>query len=143
VTQNVTNAINTVFTDEQDRAVEQSIFRHLSVLKHGNPASSELGFQVRRTNGTILVSTGEIEDAVTEEASAMIGGYATCQLAWATQVLNVTICRYAKCELATMQAVHDNWQKLAGFQKEFASFLASLVGDRTGHLNLASMKRGA
>jgi hypothetical protein len=140
VTQNVTDAIRAVFAD-QDSADEQSIFRHLSALKHGNPASSELGFQVRRTNGTIMVSTGEIEDASTEAASAMIGGYATCQLAWAAQELNATICRYAKCEPATILAVRDNWAKLSGFRKEFASFLASLVEDRAGHLDLASMKR--
>jgi hypothetical protein len=81
VTQSVTGAICAVFADEQDRAVEQSIFRYLSALKHGNPASSELGSQARRTKRTITVSTGEVEDAMTEGAGAMISGYATCQLA--------------------------------------------------------------
>ena len=90
-----------------------------------------------------MVSTGEMEDAVTEAASAIIGGYATLQLAWAAQVLNTTIRRYAKCDPATMQAVYDNWQKLAGFEKGFASFLASLVEDRAGHLDLASSERWA
>jgi hypothetical protein len=72
LTQNITAAIDTIFKDEVEREAEKSIFRHLSAMKHGNPVSSELGFQVRRDQGTITISTGEVDDVTTDTANAMI-----------------------------------------------------------------------
>jgi hypothetical protein len=111
-TRKITRAIDAIFEDEEERIVEQSIFRHLSAMKHGNPASSELGFQVRRAKGTITISTGDMDDAVTGVANTMIGGYATCQLAWASQILGATTGQYVVCTQFTRQAVYENWRNV-------------------------------
>jgi hypothetical protein len=140
-TPKIARAIEAIFEDEDERMVEQSIFRHLSAMKHGNPASSELGFQVRKAKGTIAISTGDMDDAVTGVANTMIGGYATCQLAWASQILGATTGQYAICMQSTRQAVYENWRKVSGFGKVFAQFLASLIEGRAGHLDLASARR--
>ena len=138
VTKNMTDAICRVFSEEQEQSVERSIFRYLSAIKHGNPASSELGFQVRRIQTSIVVSTGELADATTRATSAMIGDYATYQLAWAAQGLNVTTGRYARCSPTTTQAVQENRQRISEFAKLFNLFLASWVEGRAGHLDIAS-----
>ena len=135
---NIKTAIDMTFGDEKERAAERSTFRHLSALKHGNPASSELGFQVRRTERVITLSTGEVEDAMTDAASAMMAGYATYQLAWAAQALQVTTGQYAICDPAVERAVRANWQDVSGFGKDFALFLASLVEGRAGHVDIAA-----
>ena len=71
-------------------------------MKHGDPASSELGFQVRERQGTITVSTGDLDDTTTQEASDMVGAYATFQLARSAQILSVhgPICRLRRHDKA-------------------------------------------
>jgi len=141
ITPKVNEAIAYVFDEKVDRMVEQSIYRYLSALKHGNPATSELGYQVRRTDRTISISTGEIEDEVTQFASTMMGRYATYQLAWAAQAINVTIRPYAQCKPASVKAVQDNWLKVKDYGPVFAAFLSTLVEDRDGHLDMATTKQ--
>lgn len=137
---NVSQAVGSIFGDEQEREIEQSVFRYLSALKHGNPASSELGFQVRRSGAVLSLSTGEVEDAMTEVACAMMAGYATSQLAWAAQALQATMGQYAICTQAAKNAVWENWQQADGFGSEFALFLATLVDGRAGHVDIAAGK---
>ena len=139
-TPNVTKTIEKLFKDDHDREIEISIFRNLSAMKHGNPASSELGFQVRERQGTITVSTGDLDDATTQEASDMVGAYATFQLARSAQILSVLTAHYAACEGMTKQEVHSNWQKIAPFGPIFARWIASFVEGRSGHLDIARLK---
>ncbi|ACK51111.1 hypothetical protein Msil_2173 [Methylocella silvestris BL2] len=138
LTAKITDAINKVFEDEADRSLEQSIFRHLSAMKHGNPVSSELGFQVRKDKGTITISTGEMDDATTATANTMISRYASYQLVWAARVLEATTARYAICTPATLQAIQEDWQSVSGYGTTFARFLESSFARWAGHLNFAS-----
>ena len=55
--------------------------------------------------------------------------------------LSVTTGCYAECDPAAKQAVRENWQKMSGFGKDIALFLASMVEGRAGHLDIASGKR--
>jgi hypothetical protein len=86
-----------MFVDEKAQETERSIYRHLSAIKHGNPASSELGFQFRRSNGVITLLTGEIQDTAADMANDMMAGYATYHLARAAQAHLVTTSQYAIC----------------------------------------------
>ncbi len=112
-------------------------FRCRSALKHGNPATSELGFQARRDLAAISISTGELNDAMTATANVMISRYSSCQLAWAAQVLAATTARYAVCEPAVLKAVNENWRSLPGLETAFAQFLEFFIEDRAGHLDMA------
>ena len=137
VTVNVTNAIREIFLEEREISIEQSIFRNLSALKHGNPLGSELAFPIRRSNDSFSVSSGQIDDELTRRACAWIGGYATCQLAWSAQIINTHLSRYADCREETKSAVLNNWLKCAPYEENFASFLISNVETRNGHLDLS------
>jgi hypothetical protein len=141
VTQNVTRAISQIFDDEDERKVEKSIFSLLSAMKHGNPLSSELGFQVRMDKGKITICTGALDDDMTGVANAMIWGYANYQLAWGAQILAATTGKYAALSLEVRKAVLENWRSVSGFGNTFDQFLRSLISDRDGHLDMASAKR--
>ena len=137
----VGDKINTLFSDEAERAKLGKIFRFLSGIKHGNPVFSELGFPARIEGRTVQVSTGEISDDFSKDFTAMISAYSTYQLAWSSQVIAVYTGKYAKIDIALRRKVRDLARKLHPVEQMLSDFLTAAISGRSGHLGMKKWKR--
>ena len=137
---NVKKKINTLFSDEVERAKLYYIFQCLSGIKHANPVYSELGFPGRAKGGKLLVSTGEISDEFLEEFTNMVFAYSAYQLAWSSQVLNVCTSQYADIDKELRLKVRDLCAKLHPLEKEFCEFLKDMVSRRKSAFGMKAWK---
>ena len=141
VAQKMEKKINCLFTDQDDRARLNDIFKYLSGIKHGNPTYSALGFPARGNGPGLEISTGEIADEFSEEFSRQIASYSTYQLAWSSQVLNVCTGQYAVVDTGLRQAIRDFYLKLEPDEEAFRQYLAKLVTQNQGPFGLKRWKR--
>lgn len=141
VAQKMEKKINSLFTDQDDRARLSDIFKYLSGIKHGNPTYSALGFPARGNGLGLEISTGEISDAFSEEFSCQIASYSTYQLAWSAQVLNVCTGQYAVVDRDLHRAIRDFYLNQEPVEEAFRKYLASLVTENQGPFGLRRWKR--
>ena len=137
----VKDKIETLFSEDAERAKLYYIFQFLSGIKHANPVYSELGFPARVKSGTMFVSTGEIDDGFSEEFSNMIFAYSAYQLAWSAQVLNVCTAQYAVVDKALRVKVRDLCAKLHPSEEELSDFVKDVVSRRKSAFGLKVWKR--
>lgn len=136
LSQNMRARIDQLYQSDADRVRVYSIFRLLSGVKHGNPAYSELGFPARAAGGSIVVSTGDIEDDFAEQFGKMILAYSVYQLAWSTQVIHKFTGQYAKIERSVREKVQDSYKRTLPFETEFLLFLQDVVNRQGSYLGL-------
>lgn len=141
VAQKMEKKINYLFSEKDDRERLSDIFKYLSGVKHGNPAYSGLGFPARGQVDGLVISTGGIEDAFSEEFSQQLASYSKYQLAWSSQTLSVCTGQYAIVDIELRKAIHNFYMTLKPTEQVFRQYLAKLVTQTQGPFGLKRWRK--
>lgn len=119
---------------QADRMYE--VFRVLSGIKHGNPLYSDLAFPISKRGNLLMVTTGPIDNVSTRAFSRAIFSYSTYQLAWAAQVVNILVAKYAIVDKPARQKVHDHYVALRRVETEFRAHCRRKLGAKASFFGM-------
>jgi hypothetical protein len=121
---------------EADRLYET--FSYLSGIKHGNPLYSELAFPGRSRAPRVVFATGPIDDKFSKTFADKLLAYSTYQVAWAAQVINLLISKYAIIEHERRTQAHRNYIKVKHVESDFLRFLRRKISSRKTFFGIKS-----